>query len=414
MSPRKSSKNSSPKKAEEAFNNNYTNESSIKQVKKSTGLMLRLKVSSSESSTSVSKASSVEDLSISQEVKLVPKIKLNFSRSNESVVLDKKSGRRGRPKKDKSAVIAAAIAASQPNEILSEERKIRRRAAEEKIKKSASMDSVTSAASSTFEGDNEGDNKRIKGRERSDETEEVGGKRRKKRRGSNETKNTITALPRQQYKSNDFIDITDGSNIRPNAVNTASTTSTIVHPTPSASNPHETEFIQRSKTFLNIAMQHDTFLYTSNLTNPLEVTAFKSIEEAVEKLLAYHVGIGAGQYSQEELEGKFMDIVDEDDRKHVKKYEELQEKYKSVIHGQSSKKVPTELLLLEQRLCLEEEKFLLIKLKNEYAAKFMRGSSGMGSSGTSRPSTPSSNNNSSSSISISISSSSRPDSVINQ
>ena len=421
MSPRKSnnnSKKSSPKKAEEAVNYNYTSnndESPSKQVKKSTGLKLRLKVSSTEStslpsaSTAASTSASVDDLSILREVKLVPKIKLNFSRSNESVV-GKKSGRRGRPKKDKSAVIAAAIAASQPNELESEERKGRRRAAEEKIKKSASMDSVTSAASSTFEGDNEGDGgsgKRRRGRKTTGETEEVdgeeGGKRRK-RRGSNETKNN-SAVPRQQYKSNDFIDITDGSSIRTNTVNT---TSTIVHPTPSASNPHETEFIQRSKTFLNIAMQHDTFLYTSNLANPLDVTAFKSIEEAVEKLLAYHVGIGAGQYSQEELDGKFMDIVDVDEEggKHIKKYEELQEKYKSVVHSQSTKKVPTELLLLEQRLCLEEEKFLLVKLKNEYAAKFMRGSArmGMGSSGTSRPSTPSSNN----------SSSSRPDSVINQ
>lgn len=409
MSPRKInniSKKSSPKKTEETSNNN--NESPTKQVKKSTGLKLRLKVSSTEStSVSTSNSASIEDLNVSQEVKVVPKIKLNFSRSNESVE-EKKTVKRGRPKKDKSAVIAAAIAASQPNELETEERKSRRRAAEEKIKKSASMDSVTSVASSTFEGDNEGEGgigKRKRNLKINDETEEAvneeeSGKRSRRRRSKginvNETKN-IHSAPRNQSKSNEFIDITDA---RTSSVNTANV---VVHPTPAASNPHETEFIQRSKTFLNIAMQHDTFLYTSSLANPMDVTAFKSIEEAVEKLLAYHVGIGAGQYSREELEARSMDVVD--DEKHIKRYVELQEKYKSVLQSQATKKVPTELLLLEQRLCLEEEKFLLVKLKNEYAAKFMRSGTGTGSPGTSRPSTPASNSNNNSS---------RPDSVINQ
>ena len=404
MSPKKESKKTSPKKTENTAieDNNFettVNESLSKP--KSTGLKLRLKVSSKESVTLPSATLNDSTATATQEVKMVPKIKLNFSRSNESVIEEerKAAGKRGRPKKDKSAVLAAAIAASQPNEIESEERKSRRKAAEEKIKKSASMDSVTSATSSSFEGDTEDDGgKRRRGRRPSDETEEEDGKRRKRRsrEDSITTKTTNTPVTSslnesarsRLSKSNEFIDITDGPVVRTHIANQST----------SGFNPHETEFIQRSKTFLNIAMQHDTFLYTSNLSNPLEVTPFKSIEDAVEKLLAYHVGIGAGQYSKEELEGRDMTGIDND--KHVKKYEELQEKYKSVIQVQSTKKVSTELLLLEQRLCLEEEKFLLVKLKNEYAAKFMKG-----------PTTSSASTSSSRPASMP---SSRPNSVVNQ
>ena len=403
MSPKKESKKTSPKKTENTAieDNNFettVNESLSKP--KSTGLKLRLKVSSKESVTLPSATLNDSTATATQEVKMVPKIKLNFSRSNESVIEEerKAAGKRGRPKKDKSAVLAAAIAASQPNEIESEERKSRRKAAEEKIKKSASMDSVTSATSSSFEGDTEDDGgKRRRGRRPSDETEEEDGKRRK-RRSREDSTTTKTNTPvtsslnesarSRLSKSNEFIDITDGPVVRTHIANQST----------SGFNPHETEFIQRSKTFLNIAMQHDTFLYTSNLSNPLEVTPFKSIEDAVEKLLAYHVGIGAGQYSKEELEGRDMAGIDND--KHVKKYEELQEKYKSVIQVQSTKKVSTELLLLEQRLCLEEEKFLLVKLKNEYAAKFMKG-----------PTTSSASTSSSRPASMP---SSRPNSVVNQ
>lgn len=397
MSPRKGSKRTSPKKVEETEVNFDKKESPTKQDKnKSTGLKLRLKVSSSESTSSLIPVSSVES------VKIVPKIKLNFSRSNESVVSEvtkKQPGKRGRPKKDKSAVKAAAIAASQPNELESEERKSRRRAAEEKIKKSASMDSIISSTSNAFEGDTEGEGgKRKRGRKPNNETadnengKEI--KRRRRRGGGSENKLTSSL----SLKSSEFIDITE---VGP--VSTRSTTNNNFVPMiPSALNPQETEFIQRSKTFLNIAMQHDSFLYTSTLANPMEVSAFKSTEDAVEKLMSFHVGIGAGHYNPEELENRAMNTITMDD--HMKKYEELQEKYRAVVHDQSTKKVATELLLLEQRLCLEEEKFLLVKLKTEYAAKFMRGSTssvGFGSSGSSRPSTPSSNN-------------SRPDSVINQ
>lgn len=386
MSPKKNSKKTSPKKEGErdASSNGLTGESPSKQGKKSTGLKLRLKVTSTESTSLIPESTSIADKS--QEIKAIPKIKLNFSRSNESVVEKDttstgkdKGKRRGRPKKDKSAVMAAAIAASQLDVQESEEKKSRRRAAEEKIKKSASMDSMMSATSSAFEGDNES------------EMAADGGKRRRRRKSDDETEDQDMKKRRGRDKMNEFIDITDGPTSRSLTTHITSTSSVTGHVTPSSLTAQETEFIQRSKTFLNISMQHDTFLYTSSLSNPLDVTSFKSIEEAVEKLLAYHVGFGAGQYSKAELDNTMMMEMAADE-KHVRVFEALQERYKSVLQGQSTKKVPTELLLLEQRLCLEEEKFLLVKLKNEYAARFMRGntsgSGGSGSSGTSRPVTP--------------------------
>ena len=108
----------------------------------------------------------------------------------------------------------------------------------------------------------------------------------------------------------------------------------------------------------------------------------------MEKLVAFHVGIGAGQFHfdefniKEEEENVVLPYTDN----HENVFNSLQDRYRSLLQSHASKKVPTELLLLEQRLCLEEEKFLLVKLKNEYATKFLKGGihsgsgSGLGSS----------------------------------
>lgn len=388
MSPKKSSRRSSPKK--EAGD-------AEKPVKSAAGgLKLRLKMKESEESVVVE----------NKPPAVVPKIKLNFSRSNESVVNEevgaapsKAPGKRGRPKKDKSAVIAAAIAASQPNEIESEERKSRRRAAEDKIKRTASGEDIIITSTNTAEG--EGIKKRRGRRPKNYENDaEVGGetdgRRRRRRRRSSEDDNGDENgnSARRQMKTSDFIDIT--SSVRN------------VMPSNTSYSPHENDFIQRSKTFLNISMQHDAFLYSSLIGNiGGEIGGrFGGFDDVVERLVPFHMGITAGQYSETELSAVNEGIA-ADAEKHASAFAQLQERYRSVLQGQSSKKVPTELLLLEQRLCLEEEKFLLVKLKNEYAAKFLKSNSNMGSS-------MSSVNSNSGRSSVLSSNSSRSDSVINE
>ena len=362
---------------------------------KSTGtkLKLRLKVTETAGSTS----NNTGNTSTTATANNIPKIKLNFSRSNESVessgdtTTTKPSGKRGRPKKDKSAVLAAAIAASQPNEAESEERKSRRRAAEEKIKKSVDGNVIVGVNES-------GSEKKRNNRDNADNMNNADSKD-KRRRKVDALRHSSSASSSESIGKSEFVDITDASQNQPTPAITA---------VPIFINPYENEFIQRSKTFLNISLQHDTFLYTASLGNPMEVEKFKSVEDAVEKLVAFHVGIGAGQFSEEELVNTAVsrDLFD-----HENTFNMLQDRYKSVVQSHAAKKVPTELLLLEQRLCLEEEKFLLVKLKNEYAARFLKNSgsgsasglgsamnSAMGSSmssvtsgsnGSSRPSTPS-------------------------
>lgn len=354
-----------------------------------TKLKLRLKVNEATSTFSATDTSTTNTSTAntstttnppaasSQSPSLGPKIKLNFSRSNESVieapVTAAAKGKRGRPKKDKSAVKAAALAASQPNEAESEERRSRRRAAEEKIKRSNDpIVTIVNVATNIQEGDGAEKDSRKRGRTDTNE------KRRRRHTAANPAHSSSSSSTDSIGKKNssEFVEITDNQSNTPNQ---------IANPTTSSSfNPHENEFIQRSKTFLNISLQHDTFMYTGALSNPLEVDRFRSIEDAVEKLGAFHVGIGAGQFKNEELEGADVQIS-EKFAVHADNFEMLQDRYRSILHAHASKKVPTELLLLEQRLCLEEEKFLLVKLKNEYATKFLRGpsSSSLASSATS-------------------------------
>lgn len=387
------SKRSSPRKEEKK---NIINES-VEEASASgasggitgTKLKLRLKVNEATGNDKTNTTAGVTSTSTtSVSSPQFPKIKLNFSRSSESVetataVVPSSSststpkGKRGRPKKDKSAVKAAALAASQPNEAENEERRGRRRAAEEKIKRSNEPITIVN-------NNQESENETRKRRNRGDPDE-----KRKRRHGnshshvSNASSSSGESIGKKNSK--EFVDITEGP---PQASNPVLSNSF---------NPYENEFIHRSKTSLNIALQHDTFMYAAALTNPDEVEKFKSIEDAVEKLSAFHVGIGAGQFKTDELSGHF--IIPDNLIAHEDTFMMLQDRYRSILHSHSTKKVPTELLLLEQRLCLEEEKFLLVKLKNEYASRFLRGSSsGMSSmsssmsSLSSRPSTPGSIN----------------------
>ena len=369
------SKRSSPRKEEEPKIENSGGAGEKGKISSgTTKLKLRLKVNEVISTSPQSSPSP----------SLGPKIKLNFSRSNESVevppsiVVVKAKGKRGRPKKDKSAVLAAALAASQPNEAESEEKKIRRRAAEEKIKNSVDTNSISSNVNVEDEVMTGGSETRKRGRKAKEVEEEIDGKRKRNRSklGGQNSSSSSSMESISKKNSSEFVDITDGPPTNHQMpANANSLTSATTATATNSFNPHENEFVQRSKTFLNISLQHDTFMYTSVLSNPWEVERFTSIEDAVEKLVAFHVGIGAGQFTSDEF-ASILPPVGSD--QHERTFSTIQARYRAILQSHAAKKVPTELLLLEQRLCLEEEKFLLVKLKNEYASKFLKGSQGNG------------------------------------
>jgi hypothetical protein len=338
-------------------------------------LKLRLKVKEEmkPQDETIDESESVQQLQLQQDqqnVKKGPKmIKLNFSRSSDSVIAAVPVPRqRGRPKKDKNAVLAAAMAAAQPNELESEERRGRRRAAEEKIKQSVVVEEKNSVvpeaevkAEEPVERKRRGRRPKVRDEDGKDDEDGMRKRRRRRRLG----------------------DSSDSLDLGQNPTNELSASAI---PTPrSVFNPHENDFLQRSKAALNISLQHETFMYNSVLNYTVNPAAFTSVSDAVERLVPFHLGITSGQYTSDELS------TDQDmsDGSHEHAFCSLQDRYRSILDAQASKKVATELLLLEQRLCLEEEKFLLVKLKNEYTAKFLKSSAS--TSNTSSASTSRSN-----------------------
>lgn len=64
-----------------------------------------------------------------------------------------------------------------------------------------------------------------------------------------------------------------------------------------------------------------------------------------------------------------LEIREARERKWAEEYQKLHGKLTEINQQLLQKPIPTELSLLEQKLCLEEEKFLFAKLKTEYNAK---------------------------------------------
>lgn len=88
---------------------------------------------------------------------------------------------------------------------------------------------------------------------------------------------------------------------------------------------------------------------------------FSSKQDMIERLLPFHLLSMADiqVYIPPNPSGISIDNVNEEMQK-------LKSSFESLIRHQNQQSIPTELRLLEQRLCLEEEKFLLEKMRNEY------------------------------------------------
>lgn len=344
MTPRpspRSSKRTSPRKPTDTS----TSDSAIAEAPKPS-LKIRLK-------TPVMSTAPVEDTNTTSAVstsaaKPTMKLKLTLSKSssNEETANSTESApikKRGRPRKDPNAVKAAAEAASMITETEIQERKSRRVAAEERIRKSVSMDIITSNDATGEEANVEGRRGRKPKITKSASAEYLdilGGK--------------STILTSGTASSTGYSSSLASSSL--------SSSNSSLPPVTSSSfvNPNESEFVQKAKNILNIAFQHDQ----SSLLQP-SFTPFSSVADAVERLLPYHLALNAGQY---DTDTHFTITPDEDIQATLSA---LETRFQTIIHTQHSKRVPTELLLLEQRLCLEEEKFLLQKLKSEYNARYM-------------------------------------------
>ena len=260
------------------------------------------------------------------------KIKFTLSKSSSAEVDEvEASKKRGRPRKDPKAIHEAALAASTPNESELQERKSRRQAAEEKIRKSISAEVISAAA--VVEAAPVGKRAKLGKSHSNDYVDILGGRR------------DLSSMPASMSSSTSSM---------------PSTTTSVSSAASFAMNPNENEFVQKSKNTLNVTLQQDQGAIQAPVFTP-----FASFADAVERLLPYHLALNAGQYEDDaglkrldpaELEASYASLVN---------------RFKSIIHAQHSKPVSTELLLLEQRLCLEEEKFLLQKMKSDYNARYM-------------------------------------------
>lgn len=362
MTPRPSprpSKRTSPRKPTDAS----TSEGAITEAPKPS-LKIRLK-------TPVMSTTAVEDddnanATSTSEVKPTMKLKLTLSKSlsNEEttkVVDPVPSKKRGRPRKDPNAVKAAAVAASMITETEIQERKSRRVAAEERIRKSVSMDIITS-------NDVTGD----------EETEVRRGRKPKIiKSASAEYLDILGGKPTQIYESGSASSTGYSSSLASSSLSGSTSSLPPVNNTTTSSssfvNPNESEFVQKAKNILNVAFQQDQ----GSLQLP-SFAPFASVADAVERLLPYHLALNAGQYDTDAS----LTITPNEDIQAA--LSTLETRFQSIIHTQHSKRVPTELLLLEQRLCLEEEKFLLQKLKSEYNTRYMA----LANQAISRSSTP--------------------------
>jgi hypothetical protein len=261
------------------------------------------------------------------------KIKFTISKSSsaetekEDAAAAAAQKKRGRPRKDPKAIHEAALAALTPNQSELQERKIRRQAAEEKIRKSVSADGIYVMAAAAA---------------------------------------TEAALPGKRVKlekslSSDYVDIL-GSRRELSSMPASLSSSTSSMPSAASfvMNPNENEFVQKSKNTLNVALQQDQGMIYAPSFAP-----FAGFSDAVERLLPYHLALNAGQYDSDAT-------LKRAEPAHLEySFSALLARFKSAIHAQHSKPVCTELLLLEQRLCLEEEKFLLQKMKSDYNARYM-------------------------------------------
>lgn len=352
-SPRSSKRTSTRKQTDTS-----TSEGAITEAPKPS-LKIRLK-------TPVMSTTPVEDadttnVASTSAVKPTMKLKLTLSKSSSNEETTKAADsvpgkKRGRPRKDPNAVKAAAVAASMITETEIQERKSRRVAAEERIRKSVSMDIISS---NDVTGEEEAEVRR-------------GRKPKITKSASAEYLDILGGKTTTLYTSGTTSSTGYSSSLASSSLSSSNSSLPPVQ-TSSFVNPNESEFVQKAKNILNVAFQQDH----GSLQQP-SFAPFASIADAVERLLPYHLALNAGQY---DTDASFTITPNEDIQAALSA---LETRFQSIIQTQHSKRVPTELLLLEQRLCLEEEKFLLQKLKSEYNARYMA----LANQAISRSSTP--------------------------
>lgn len=108
-------------------------------------------------------------------------------------------------------------------------------------------------------------------------------------------------------------------------------------------------------------------------TKPDTKSPFLSNQQAAEQILPYWLLFS--HPTLDRLRASHSEAISEAaQQKNIAACDELERLYSRVdqtVKIDAEKKISTELLVLEQRLCLEEEKFLCAKLKAECAQKFM-------------------------------------------
>lgn len=116
------------------------------------------------------------------------------------------------------------------------------------------------------------------------------------------------------------------------------------------------------------------------ITKPTPEVSFESWDAIHDRLIpywlmlspvdsAYNVPSLKSTVTETDAVGKIVDKAADKRAKIADEIAKLCTRYRQVTLKEKNKEIATELLVLEQRLCLEEEKFLYAKLKSEYNKK---------------------------------------------
>ncbi|PJF19228.1 hypothetical protein PSACC_00964 [Paramicrosporidium saccamoebae] len=108
------------------------------------------------------------------------------------------------------------------------------------------------------------------------------------------------------------------------------------------------------------------------VTRPDASKTFTSWEDVPEKLVPYWLMLSPidSALHAPTLKSQTLEVEQSDrSTRLVEEVTKLRSRYEQVTIKERNKEIATELLVLEQRLCLEEEKFLYAKLKSEYNKK---------------------------------------------
>ena len=123
--------------------------------------------------------------------------------------------------------------------------------------------------------------------------------------------------------------------------------------------------IQRLKGHLSLLLESDI----EQINHADYKRPFSSVQDMIDRLLPFHLLAMADLKLLLQANPFYSSVVGEQPLCIDQEMERLSLRFHEFVIKQNEQLIPTELKSLEQRLCLEEEKFLLEKMRAEYARR---------------------------------------------